>query len=55
MTKTPRNNKPWNKKDTERLRSAARRQVPVRDVAKALGRSPAATQQKAMRLGLSFR
>lgn len=53
--KTPRNKKPWNKKDTERLASAARRQVPIKDVAKALGRTAAATQQKAMRLGFSFR
>ena len=47
--------KPWGKRDLITLRSAARRREPVKSVAKRLGRTTAATQQKAMRMGWQFR
>jgi hypothetical protein len=49
---TPR---PWSKRDLITLRAAARRREPVRSVAWRLKRTAAATQQKAMREGISFR
>jgi uncharacterized protein (DUF3084 family) len=54
-TKTPRNKKAWTKKEEQHLRGAARRREAIASVARRLGRTPAATQQKAMRIGVSFR
>lgn len=50
-----RNGKTWTPNDCRALEAAARRGDPVRAIAKRLGRTKAATQQKAMRMGFSFR
>lgn len=55
MTKATRNRHHWTKKDEAKLRSGARRHHRVADVAARLGRSKAATQQKAMRMGIAFK
>lgn len=53
--KAPRNKKPWNKNELRVLEAAARRGQPVAHTARRLNRTAAATQQKAMRMGYSFR
>ena len=55
MAKTTRNRHSWTKKEEAKLRSGARRHHRVADVAARLGRTAAATQQKAMRMGISFK
>lgn len=50
-----RNGKPWNKNDLRVLEAAARRGAPVAITARRLKRTAASTQQKAMRMGYSFR
>jgi hypothetical protein len=45
----------WTPRDERTLTSCARKKLRVADIAKQLGRTRAAVQQKAMRMGLSFR
>ena len=52
---TVNNKRPWTKRDVITLRASARRKEHVAAVAKKLGRTAAATGQKAMREGISFR
>ena len=48
------NGRPWSKRDLITLRAAARRREKLKVVAERLGRTRAATSQKAMRSGISF-
>lgn len=45
----------WTTADLVKLRRLARDRTAVVEAAKALGRTPAAVQQKAIRSGISFR
>jgi len=45
----------WTPADLRKLKLLAKGRTPVPEVAKALGRTPAAVQQKAMRTGIAFR
>ena len=44
----------WTKDDVRELKTLARQKTPVRKIAKALKRTPGATQQKAFTLGVSL-
>jgi len=45
----------WTPADLRKLKLLAKGRTPVPEVAKVLGRTPAAVQQKAMRSGIAFR
>lgn len=49
------NTRKWSPRDVITLRAAARRGERIADVARKLGRTREAVQQKAMRAGFSFR
>ena len=44
----------WTKDDVRELKNLARKKTPVAKIAKALKRTPGATQQKAFTLGVSL-
>ena len=44
----------WTKDDVRELKTLARQKTPVAKIAKALKRTPGATQQKAFTLGVSL-
>ena len=44
----------WTKDDVRELKTLARQKTPVKKIAKALKRTPGATQQKAFTLGVSL-
>ena len=44
----------WTKDDVRELKTLARQKTPVTKIAKALKRTPGATQQKAFTLGVSL-
>ena len=44
----------WTKDDVRELKALARQKTPVAKIAKALKRTPGATQQKAFTLGVSL-
>ena len=45
----------WTTADLRKLKRLAKDRTPVTEVAKILGRTPAAVQQKAIRTGIAFR
>jgi hypothetical protein len=56
MAKRPQNDgASWSASELKSLKSLAKSGAPTGEVAKQLGRTPAAVQQKAMRAGISFR
>lgn len=56
MAKRPPNDgKSWNATELKKLVSLAKKSLPTREVAKQLGRTAAAVQQKASTEGISFR
>jgi hypothetical protein len=44
----------WTKDDVRKLKSLARQKMPTAKIAKAIKRTPGATQQKAFKLGVSL-
>jgi hypothetical protein len=56
MAKRPSNDgSSWSSSELKTLKSLAKAGTPTGEVAKQLGRTAAAVQQKAMRAGISFR
>ena len=51
----PNDGSSWSARELKTLRALAKKGVPTGQVAKKLGRTAAAVQQKAMRCGISFR
>jgi len=51
----PNDGAPWSARDLKTLKAHAKAGIPTTRVAKSLGRTAAAVQQKAMRAGISFR
>ena len=56
MAKRPPNDgASWSSSELKTLKALAKSGTPTSEVARKLGRTPAAVQQKAMRAGISFR
>jgi hypothetical protein len=54
MAKKPTKRRPWTAQDIRELKSLAKKKTPTAKIARALKRTPGATQQKASSLGVSL-